>query len=57
MGLVLNLDSLHDKAVAAGVGTTAPDGLPSLCPPKSTIAGYVTNGSTTVNISGTWADN
>jgi uncharacterized Zn-binding protein involved in type VI secretion len=56
-GLILNLASLKIKADAAGVGTTATSSTPSLCPPKSTIAGYVTNGSTTVKISGTWADN
>jgi hypothetical protein len=56
-GLILNLASLKAKADAAGVANTANNTTPNLCPPKSTIAGYVTNGATTVVISGTWANN
>jgi len=55
--LILNLISLKSKADAAGVGTTATNSTPSLCPTKSAIPGYVTNGATTVTISGTWANN
>lgn len=55
--LILNLISLKSKADAAGVGTTATSATPSLCPTKSAIPGYVTNGATTVTISGTWANN
>lgn len=56
-GLILNLASLKAKANAVGVGTTATDSTPNLCPQKSAITGYVTNGSSTVSISGSWADN
>jgi hypothetical protein len=56
-GLILNLASLKSKADAAGVGTTATSSTPSLCPPYSTIAGYVTNGASTVIITGSWANN
>lgn len=57
MGKILNLISLKSKADAAGVGTTATNTTPSLCPQKSAIAGYVTGGTNSVSISGTWADN
>lgn len=57
MGKILNLASLKAKADAAGVGTTATSTTPNLCPQKSSIAGYVTNGSSTVSISGNWANN
>ena len=57
MGKILNLASLKAKADAAGVGTTATSTTPSLCPQKSSIASYVTNGSSTVSISGNWANN
>lgn len=57
MPKILNLASLKAKADAAGVGTTATSTTPNLCPQKSNIAGYVTNGSSIVSISGTWADN
>lgn len=56
-GIILNLASLKSKADTAGVANTANNTTPNLCPPKSTIAGYVTNGATTVVISGTWANN
>lgn len=56
-GLILNLASLKSKADAAGVRNTANNTVPNLCPQKSAIAGYVTNGSSIVKISGTWANN
>lgn len=56
-GLILNLASLKSKADAAGVANTANNTTPNLCPQKSAIAGYVTNGSNVVKISGTWANN
>lgn len=48
--LILNLISLKSKADAAGVGTTATNSTPSLCPTKSAIPGYVTNGANIVTI-------
>jgi len=48
--LILNLISLKGKADAAGVGTTATNSTPSLCPTKSAIPGYVTNGASVVQI-------
>jgi hypothetical protein len=48
--LILNLISLKSKADTAGVGTTATNSTPSLCPTKSAIPGYVTNGASIVTI-------
>lgn len=48
--LILNLISLKSKCDAAGVGTTATNSTPSLCPTKSAIPGYVTNGASVVQI-------
>lgn len=55
--LILTLASLKSKCDSAGVGTTATSSYPSLCPQYSNIRGYVTNGSTTVNITGSYANN
>lgn len=55
--LILTLASLKNKADAVGVGTTASSSTPNLCPTKSAIPGYVTNGNSTVSISGTYASN
>ena len=48
--LILNLISLKSKCDAAGVGTTATNSTPSLCPTKGAIPGYVTNGASVVQI-------
>lgn len=48
--LILNLISLKSKADTAGVETTATNSTPSLCPTKSAIPGYVTNGASVVTI-------
>lgn len=56
-GLILNLASLKNKADTAGVANTANNTTPNLCPQKSAIAGYVTNGTSVVKISGTWSNN
>lgn len=55
MGQIIDLKWLYAQATAAGASTTATNGTPSLCPPKSTIPGYITTGS--VTIGGTYADN
>jgi hypothetical protein len=55
--LILTLASLKSKADTAGVGTSATSSYPSLCPPKSTITGYITNGASVVSIAGSYSDN
>lgn len=55
--LILNLASLKAKCDAAGATTSATNTTPSLCPNKSSITGYVTDGANRVVISGSYSDN